>query len=122
ITQTFIPSVTNANGQVTFTVKDSIVEAVTYTARDLSDNVTITQTATVSFTAAVSSFNVVEPGANAVTGKIFTKIAGQNFALDIVARTAANAVATGFTGTVGVEVVDNSGGGACSSLPLIATL
>ena len=114
--------VSNASGIVTFTVKDAVVESVTYTAKDTTDNVTITQTATVSFTSTVSSFNVVEPAADAVTGKIFTKIAGQNFALDIVARTAANAVATGFTGTVAVEVVDNSGGGACSALPFIATL
>ncbi len=113
----------NASGVVTFTVKDSVVESVTYTATDTTDGVTITQTATVAFTVtipAVSSFNVVEPGANAVTGKIFTKIAGQNFALDIVALDASNAIATGFTGTVIVEVVDNTSGGACSGLPLIA--
>lgn len=67
----------------------------------------------------VSSFNAVEPGANAVTGKIFTKVAGQNFALDIVALDASNAIATGFTGAVAVEVVDNSSGGICSGLPLI---
>lgn len=67
----------------------------------------------------VSSFNVVEPGANAVTGKIFTKIAAQNFALDIVALDASNAISTGFTGTVAVEIVDNTSGGVCSGLPLI---
>lgn len=70
----------------------------------------------------VNSFNAVEPGANAVTGKIFTKIAGQNFALDIVALDASNAISTGFTGTVAVEVVDNTSGGACSGLPLIGAL
>lgn len=68
----------------------------------------------------VTSFNAVEPAANAVTGKIFTKIAGQNFALDIVALNSSGGLATGFTGTVKVEVVDSSGGGACASLPLIA--
>ena len=67
----------------------------------------------------VNSFNAVEPGANAVTGKIFTKVAGQNFALDIVALDATNAIATSFTGAVAVEIVDSSGGAACSSLPLI---
>jgi uncharacterized protein affecting Mg2+/Co2+ transport len=71
---------------------------------------------------AVASFNVVEPGAHAVNGKIFTKIAGQDFALDIVALDASNAVATGFTGTMAVEVVDATSGGACSGLPLIAAL
>lgn len=112
----------NASGVVTFTVTDTVVEAVTYTARDTTTGttITITQTATVTFTAVVASFNAVEPGADAGTGKIFTKIAGQNFALDIIALDASSAVSTGFTGAVAVEVVDNSSGGACSGLPLIA--
>ncbi|MGI8553254.1 MAG: FG-GAP-like repeat-containing protein [Dehalococcoidia bacterium] len=38
-------------GVVTFTVKDATVESVTYTATDMTDNVPITQTATVSFIA-----------------------------------------------------------------------
>ena len=70
----------------------------------------------------VASFNAVEPGANAVTGKIFTKIAGVNFALDIVALDGSNAVLTGFTGAVVVEVVDNTtGAGVCANMTLIAT-
>lgn len=112
----------DASGVVTFTVRDSVAEAVTYTARDTTDGITITQTATVTFIAVVSSFNAVEPGANAVTGKVFTKVAGQNFALDIVALDASNAIATGFTGAVVVEVVDNtSGGGICANMTVIAT-
>ena len=39
----------NASGVVTFTVKDAKAEAVTYTAADTTDSVTITQTATVTF-------------------------------------------------------------------------
>lgn len=70
----------------------------------------------------VSAFNVVEPGANAVTGRIFTKIAGQNIAVDIVALDASNAIKTSFTGAVSVELVDNSSGGACAGLPLIKAL
>lgn len=110
----------NAAGVVTFTVKDSVAQAVVYTGKDTTDNVTITQTAAVTFITVVSSFNAVEPAANAVTGKIFTKIAGINFALDIVALDASNAIATSFTGAVAVEVVNNSSGGACSGLPLIS--
>jgi hypothetical protein len=120
-TRSPIGGTSNASGVMTSTVRDAIVESVTYSAYDTTDSLTIGQTATVSFTPVVASFNVVEPAADAVAGKIFTKIAGQNFALDVVARTAANAVATGFTGTVAVEVVDNSGGGACNTLPVIAT-
>ena len=40
----------NASGVVTFTVKDTTVESVTYTATDTNDSVTVTQTATVTFT------------------------------------------------------------------------
>jgi MSHA biogenesis protein MshQ len=70
----------------------------------------------------VASFNVVEPAADPVSGRIFTKIAGQNIAVDIVALDAGNNVATAFTGDVGVALVDNSGGGACAALPLVKTL
>jgi len=72
--------------------------------------------------AAVSSFNVVEPGGDPVTGRIFTRIAGQDIAVDIVARDASSMIATSFTGTVAVELVDNTSGGACAGLPLIKAL
>jgi hypothetical protein len=70
----------------------------------------------------VASFNVVEPAADALTGRIFTKIAGQDIAVDIVALDSSNAVSTSFTGAVAVELVDNSSGGACAGLPLIKAL
>ncbi len=70
----------------------------------------------------VANFNVVEPGANALTGRIFTKIAGQAIAVDIVALDAANAISTGFADTVAVELVDNTSGSACAGLPLIKAL
>ena len=41
---------TNTSGVATFTVTDSTVEQITYTAKDTSDSVTVTQTATVNFT------------------------------------------------------------------------
>ena len=45
-----VSGTTNAGGQATFTVKDTAVESVTYTAKDSTDSITITPTATVSFT------------------------------------------------------------------------
>jgi hypothetical protein len=42
----------NASGQATFTVTDANVEKVTFSAKDTSDNVTLTRTVTVSFVAA----------------------------------------------------------------------
>ena len=71
---------------------------------------------------AVTNFNVVEQGANAVTGRIFTKVAGENYVVDIVALDASNAVVPAFIGTVTAELVDASGGGACAALPLVKTL
>ncbi len=70
----------------------------------------------------VASFNVVEPGADPVAGRVYTKIAGQNLSVDIVALGPTNALSTGFTGTVAVELVDNSSGGGCAGLPLIKAL
>ncbi|HUF10186.1 MAG TPA: IPTL-CTERM sorting domain-containing protein [Rhodothermales bacterium] len=40
----------DASGVVTFTVRNSVAETVTYTATDTTDSVTLTQTATVTFT------------------------------------------------------------------------
>jgi Family of unknown function (DUF6701)/Bacterial Ig-like domain (group 1)/Domain of unknown function DUF11 len=77
--------------------------------------------ATLTVGAVVAGFNAVEPSADPVTGSLFTKIAAQDFSLDIVALDASNSLATGFTGTVSIEIVDNTGGGACASLPLIAS-
>ena len=42
--------VTNSSGVVTFAVSDTVPEVVTYTATDATDGVTVTQTATVTFT------------------------------------------------------------------------
>jgi hypothetical protein len=70
----------------------------------------------------VSSFNVVEPGAHPTAGRIFTKVAGQSIAVDIVALDPTNTVSTGFTGDVAVDLVDNTSGGACAGLPLIKAL
>ena len=50
-TITTVPGTTNASGQATFTVKDTVAQSVTYTATDTSDSVTVTQTASVAFTA-----------------------------------------------------------------------
>src|SRR5882724_8805013 len=80
------------------------------------------ETGTSNTYAVISRFNVVDTGANGASGKIFTKVAGQNFSLDVVALTGTGAIVTGFIGTVSVELVDNSGGGACTGLPNIATL
>jgi len=49
-TITTVNGTSNASGQATFTVKDTKAETVTYTAKDTTDTITITQTATVTFT------------------------------------------------------------------------
>jgi len=50
-----------AAGVVTFTVKDNVAQQVTYTAKDTTDSVTISQTATVTFTASKLVFTT-QPG------------------------------------------------------------
>ena len=68
----------------------------------------------------VSSFNAFDTAtpAGAFVGVIKTKIAGTGFSMDVVALTNAPAVATGFTGTVKVELVDSTGG-VCASSPVV---
>jgi Bacterial Ig-like domain (group 1) len=55
-TVTTVTGVTDADGEATFTVTDTTVEAVTYTATDVTDNLPITgQSVTVTFTAPTGS-------------------------------------------------------------------
>jgi hypothetical protein len=56
-TITTVNGSTNASGQATFSVKDSTAQAVTYTAKDTTENVTVSQTATVTFTASKLAFS-----------------------------------------------------------------
>ncbi|HYC49029.1 MAG TPA: DUF6701 domain-containing protein [Burkholderiales bacterium] len=108
-----------AGGVVTFTVTDAVAEAVTYRATNVTDGITLAQTPTVTFTAvpAVGRFNAVDPGGDALTGVIFTKVAATSFALDIVALQASGAPSVAFTGVVRVQFVDgSSGGGVCASM------
>lgn len=101
----------------------SSIGSCTITATNTAAPVVAGISNTFTVTTAVSSFNAIEPGANAVSGKIFTKIAGQNFALDIVALDASNAISTGFNGAVAVDVVDNtSGSGVCANMTVISAL
>ena len=60
---------TDANGAATFTVTDNRVETMTYTARDTTDNVTITQTATVTFTS--HAVNAAQCGVTVNPGSVF---------------------------------------------------
>src|SRR4051794_38825202 len=50
-TITTVSGTTNGSGVATFTVKDTVAEATTYTATDTTDSVVVTQTGTVTFTA-----------------------------------------------------------------------
>ncbi len=57
-------------------------------------------------------FNAVEPGGDALTGIIKTKIAATNFSLDIAAiKVDGSGVETGFFGDVKVQIYDGSPGG-----------
>lgn len=66
-----------------------------------------------------ANFNCVESGANASTGRLFTKLAGTAFAFDVVALKADGSVETQFAADankdVTVELVEGSGTTACVS-------
>ena len=56
-------------------------------------------------------FDAVTPGA----ASLYTRLVGVPFAIEIRALDASNAMATGFTGDVAVELVEGSGGSACEA-------
>jgi hypothetical protein len=77
----------------------------------------------------VADFNCTETTANAAvaadsnaaTGRIYTKVAGSAFGVDVMARLASGAVSTGYasdaTKTVTVELVDSSTAASCAAYP-----
>lgn len=72
-----------------------------------------TESCTMNFINASCSFNAVEP-AGTPQARIFTKLAGTTFNLDLLALSNSTTINTGYTGTVAVDLVDASGS-ACPS-------
>src|SRR6185369_2843980 len=66
-TITTVSGTTNASGQAIFAVRNTVVEATTYTATDITDSVIVTQTATVSFTAGALSRIQISPATATIT-------------------------------------------------------
>ena len=95
----------NASGVVTFTVKDTVAQAVTYTAKDTTDGTTITQTATVTFTAVGTTTTVSSSASPSTFGQA-------------VAFTATVAPASGTTAPTGSVqfVVDGTNLGSAVAL------
>ncbi len=69
----------NASGVVTFTVKDTVVESVTYTAKDTTDNITITQTAAVAFTNPAPTLTGILPTSGTLNTSPSVVLTGSNF-------------------------------------------
>ncbi len=126
-TATYTTSVNFSGGQSTTTLATNIATAQTTTISVTDGSVSGPASSSFIVNSTVSSFNVFETSTAAGTttgGVIKTKISGTSFDLAIVALTSASpaTVSTGFTGTVKVELVNNSGGGSCATLPTIQTL
>jgi len=62
-----------------------------------------------------ANFNCVEAGADAASGRLFTKLAGAGFAIDAVALKADLTVQADYAASVKVELVDGAGSTACAS-------
>ncbi len=100
------PNSSNANltdntGQVTFTVKDSTAEIVTYTATDTTDGIAVTQTAAVTFTAPQSSVTSISCSATctqAVTTSTVSWGVTFNRSVTGVSASAFTLASTGLTG------------------------
>jgi len=66
-----------------------------------------TETCTMNFAAASCAFDAVEPG-GAPQSRLYTKLAGVPFAVDVLALSSSTTVNTAYTGTVAVDLVDAS--------------
>jgi adhesin/invasin len=114
-----VTGVTDASGQATFTVKDAAVEAVTYTATDTTDAVTVAQTATVTFTlgavsaststVAASPASVTADGSAASTVTVTLKDAQSH---PVPGKTVSLAAGSGSSTTTTVSGTTNASGQA----------
>ncbi len=76
--------VSDSSGMVTFTVTDAVPETVTYTAADTTDGITLPQTATVDFVAAVTTtaapvVTSISPTSGPAAGGTTVTITGSGF-------------------------------------------
>jgi len=116
-TITTVSSTTNASGQATFTVKDSVAEQVTYTAKDATDNITITATATVTFTAGPATKVVFgQQPTNAQAGSAITP------AVTVKVEDANNNVVTSSNAPITVAIGTNPGGGTLSGTASVSAV
>lgn len=95
---------TGNTGQAGFAITDTQMETVTCTA---TDSTGLSASVAVTFSS-VSSFNAIEVAADAISGHIYTKLAGTAFGLDVVAI-AGNRQASSFSGNVKLELLANTG-------------
>lgn len=120
-----VSGTTNASGRATFTVKNATAEAVTYTATDQTDNVTVTQTAQVQFVAGSASKLVFTGAAlqgtmgdRAIIGPITVTAEDQN---GNVTNVSSDTVVNLSSNTAGTAVFSKtSGGQAVTSITIAA--
>lgn len=111
---------TDAGGHASFSITDTQMETVTCTA---TDSIGLSASVSVTFSS-VSSFNAFETttAVNATSGHIYTKLAGTNFDLAVVAI-AGGSQASSFSGNVKLELVANTGTDNClTSTAVVQTI
>lgn len=82
---------------------------------------TIAASATLIVNAAVVAFDAVEAGAAPGT-RLFTKLSGVSFSVDILALDVSSAVSAGYTGTVALDLVDAASSAICASMTSLQSL
>lgn len=120
----------NGSQILTVTASGTASGTLVNTASAVSDNTdpvtsNNTASATVTVQSSAGGFNAVDVGANALTGKIKTKVAGQAFSLDIHALDSVGTAAqTSFNGTVQVQLLGAAPGAALDArnCPVSSTL
>ncbi|HJW04674.1 MAG TPA: hypothetical protein VJ548_15460, partial [Azospira sp.] len=108
-------------GQKTITLNDASSETFTLTAVDQLYSATASTSGSYAFSACAgaAAFDAVEVG-QAKGSRLYTKIAGTAFALDILALDSGGNLVVGYTGTPKVELVDASGTFSCATAPALA--
>jgi len=110
---------TNSSGVATFTVTDATVQSVIYTATDTTNSVTITQTATVSFTAPGTTLLLAVPSPNFVSFPVAAAVPVTLTAT--LTDTATGAPLAGVTVTFNISTASGGTGTAVTGANGVAT-
>jgi hypothetical protein len=103
-------AVTESNGRAIFTVTDIHAETVTYTAKDVTDNVTVSQTTTVSFLP-VPVVSSISPSYGLIGGGTSVTITGTGFTSTAIVKFGGTSAGYTFNSSTQITAITPVGSG-----------